>query len=476
MTARGYAWVIQDCRGRGESQGEYEPFRHDAEDGYDTIEWIAAQPWSNRRVGMYGVSALGMTANLAASLAPEPLQCTYVVVAPASARRQSVYVGGAYREELNDDWLQGQKVPDVSVRQRSIPPGDSFWDWREIPRFHSRMRARMYQVGGWYDPFVEGAIESFSGVQRRGVGRAAGGQRLVIGPWAHGPLEGDLKYRDAAPGKYVLPTEALRWFDLWLKDKDDGIGREDPVRYYLMGDTHNPKAPGNEWRTASTWPPPSRPRSYFLGPQRNLGESPPRDREHSISYIYDPTMPVPTIGGGNLVRGGKGPMDQRAIPERRDYLRFATATLDRALEVTGRILVDLYVESSARDTDFTAKLVDVYPDGYEALVCDGILRARYRQGLARPIPLQAGEVAHLRIDLSSTAMVFDRGHRIALHVSSSNAPRFEPNPNVFEKKDAAPVPAKNTIHLSTRRPSRLLLPVVREYAPVEEKPSVDEGE
>lgn len=462
FTKRGYAYVAQDCRGRFKSKGEYAPFRDDGPDGYDTVEWIAAQSWSNGKVGMAGGSALGITSHLAATQVPPHLVCAYVVVAESSARRETVYQGGVYRKELNDGWLTAQGALATIKLQTRTPPGAAHWDWREMRDFHSRIRIPIQEVGGWFDIFTQGTLDSFSGLQANGAGLAAGNQRLVMGPWAHGQLGGRLKFPNDRAGDFLNGEEVYRWFDRWLKGDSNGVEREPPVRYYLLGDPELPGAPGNEWRTAISWPPPSRPVSYFLRAGGSLSERIAGDAEGSSSYTYDPKDPVATAGGGNLILGGKGPMDQRVIKDRQDYLRFMTAPLETAVVVVGRVWVDLYVSSDAPDTDFTAKLVDVYPDGYEALLCDGILRARYREGLDREVPLEAGKTTLVRIDLWSTAIAFARGHRIAVHVSSSNDPRFDPNPNTGKplRADAETRTARNTIHHDAAHPSRILLPIL----------------
>jgi hypothetical protein len=461
-SARGYAFVSQDCRGKHGSSGRYDPFKTDAEDGHDAVEWAARQPWSNGKIGMIGGSALGITAQLAATQAPPHLLCAYVIVAEASARHQTVYMGGVYRKELNDGWLKAQGADfaiEDSVRQ---PPGSRYWDWREIPAFHDRIRIPIYQVGGWFDIFSQGSIDNFVGLQSRGAALAAGNQKLVMGPYAHGRLSGRLSFHDGDPAKALQSEDRFRWFDRWLKGIDNGIDREPPVRYYLMGDADDAAAPGNRWVDAASWPPPSRPLSFFLHPDRSLRREPPGEAGASIAYDYDPKKPVPTLGGANLVFMLKGPADQRAIGDRADYLRFQSAPLDAPLEVAGRVHADLWVESDAPDTDFAAKLIDVYPDGYEALLLDGILRARYREGYDREVWLERGKAVPIRIDLWSTAVVFNRGHRIALHISSSNDPRFDPNPNTARplRADAETRVARNTIHLSAERPSRLLVPMV----------------
>ncbi len=456
----GFAFVSQDCRGRFKSQGVYNPFRTDHHDGFDTVAWIAKQEWCNGKVGMLGGSALGITTNLAATQTPPHLVCGYVVVAPASARRNTVYMGGVYRKEMNDGWLTAMNSRATIDETMKHPPGSDHWDWREIPDFHNRIRIPICNVGGWFDIFAQGTIENFVGLQTRGVGLAAGNQKLVMGPIAHGQMGGRLKFPDGSRGKFGIDHQ-VRWFSRWLKGDDNGIDREPAVQYYLMGDTEDPNAPGNVWKQAVSWPPPSKPTSWFLQPDQVLAATAPATA-NSISYAYDPKTPVPTVGGANLIRGGKGPMDQRKIADREDYLRFQSDVLERPIEVAGRVTVDLYISSDAPDTDFVAKLIDVYPDGYEALLSDGIIRTRYREGLRREVMLQPGEVVKVRIDLWSTAIVFNKGHRIAVHISSSNDPRFDPNPNTGDPQRANKTTriAKNSIHLSRQHPSRLLLPVI----------------
>ncbi len=471
---RGFAFVAQDVRGKHRSKGEYAPFRTDHHDGYDAVEWVARQNWSDGKVGMWGGSALGITSNLAATQVPPHLKCAYVIVAGASARSQTVFMGGVYRKKLNDGWLMLQGAGNAIEANVGNPAGSSYWDWREIADFHHRIEIPIYNSGGWFDIFAQGTIDNFVGLQARGAGLAAGNQKLLMGPWAHGALGGRLKFPGARAEQALNADRAYRWFERWLKGVRNGIDTEPPVRYYVLGDSEDPKGPGNEWRTARAWPPPSRPVSFFLHPGSKLKRGEPAAEHHTSRYSYDPDDPVMTVGGANLF-GGKGPIDQRAIGERKDYLRFQSEVLERPLEVAGRVWVDLFISSDAPDTDFVAKLVDVYPDGYEALLGDGILRARYREGLQKEVFLKKEEVVRLRIDLWSTAIVFNKGHRIALHVTSSNAPRFEPNPNTGKplRADDEKRVARNAVHTGPSFPSRLLLPVVREY---EEEAAEDESD
>lgn len=461
--ANGYAFVIQDCRGTGQSEGKYMPFMDDHFDGYDTVEWAAKQPWSTGKVGMHGASAMGITANQAAIMAPPHLTAIYTMIAPSSAYQHAIYTGGIFRKEMNESWLKSQKtgpeVMDLTVRHYKY---DGYLDIREGRKHWEDVRVPAYNQGGWYDIFVQGNIDNFVGLQSSGGALAAGNQKLMMGPWGHGQVE-EVKY-PANSSSLGDNREALRWFDYWLKGVNNGVMDDPPVKYYVMGDTTDPKAPGNEWRTAQAWPVPAKLTSFFLSPKGLLSEKIVSEEKSSSAYQYDPKNPVTTIGGANLF-AKKGPMDQRATGERKDVLKFMTAPLEAPVEITGPLTVELWAESDCPDTDWMAKLVDVYPDGTERLVQDNGLRARFREGFDHEVFMKKGEVYKFKIDLWSTSLVFNKGHRIAVHVSSSNSPRFDPNPNTGKplRADDETRVANNTIHHSSKYPSRILLPVVRVY-------------
>lgn len=466
-TENGYAFVVQDCRGRFKSEGRYQPFMDDHFDGYDTVEWVAAQPWANGKVGMIGASAMGITANQASIVAPPHLVAMYVMVAPASAYQHAVYTGGVLRKEMNELWLKSQKADDLLGLTFQHYKDDGYLNIREGRLHWEKVQVPVYNWGGWYDIFLQGNIDNFVGLQHRGGGKALGNQKLMMGPWAHGQLE-EVKYPANASvdlmGSMRNASEPMRWFDYWLKGVRNGIMDEPPVKYYVMGDVTDPKAPGNEWRTAATWPVPAKITSYFLQPEGRLGELLVEEAKSSDTYKYDPKNPVPTIGGA-LLFGKKGPMDQRAIGDRKDVLKFQTPALEAPVEVTGPVTVELWAESDCPDTDWTAKLVDVYPDGTERLVLDSALRARFREGFDKEVFMKKGEVYKFKIDLWSTSLIFNKGHRIAVHISSSNDPKFDPNPNTGKpmRADNETRVATNTIHHSRTFPSRILLPIVKEF-------------
>ncbi len=458
-TKRGFALVTQDCRGRFKSEGQYRPFLDDPEDGYDTVEWIAKQKWSNGKVGMFGASAMGITSNLAAMANPPHLAAIFVMVARSSIYHQSAFNGGVFRKELNELWLKRMNADDVLLETFRHNVYDGFYDSNEMSKHWQKIHVPAYNYGGWYDIFSQGNVSSFVGLQAKGAGKARGNQKLMMGPWGHGAIE-EVKY----PANSVINVneEAMRWFEYWLKGIDNGIMREPAVKYYAMGDVSDPKAPGNEWRTSPTWPVASRITSYYLQPGGALGDKSPSVQESADAYQYDPKNPVPTIGGSNLFIK-KGPMDQRAVGDRKDVLKYMTPVLDSPVEVTGQIEAEIWAESDAPDTDFMVKLIDVYPDGTERLVLDSAFRARFREGFDREVFMKKGEVYKFKIDLWCTSLVFNRGHRIAVHVTSSNDPRYDPNPNTGKpmRADSETRVATNAIHHDRKHPSRILLPVAQ---------------
>ncbi|HMN46129.1 MAG TPA: CocE/NonD family hydrolase [Povalibacter sp.] len=463
----GYAFVVQDVRGKGHSQGEYRPFVDDRNDGYDTVEWVARQSWSNGKVGMTGASALGITANLAASAAPPSLVAAYVVVAPHSRFEEVTFMGGVVKEADTVGWMKRQGAGD------QVPPllKRVIWDerWNDV-EFHThldRVKIPMYNVGGWYDIFNIGNLRNFAYLQNRGAPGAKGNQKLLMGPFGHGALSGDLQYPQAgdirSPGG-AGPDQELRWFEYWLKGIDNGIMREPPVRYYRMAAARKGEASANnEYQTADNWPPQFAATRYYLQQDGGLATHVPKARKASTTYDFDPAHPVKTFGGANLTFE-RGPMDQRAVGQRQDYLRFSTGPLSEPVAITGPVTAELWVATDGLDTDFMAKLVDVYPDGYEALVLDAPIRLRYRNGRMKSDDakmMTPGKPEKVTIDLWATSLLFEKGHRIALHVTSSNSPRFDVNDNSGTAPGEPPQlrVAKNTVYFDRDRPSALVLPV-----------------
>jgi predicted acyl esterase len=466
-TEAGYALVLQDVRGRFRSEGDYAPYEGEIEDGYDSVEWVAAQPFSNGRVGISGASALGIHSNLAAAAAPPSLVAAFVVVAPASVFYQGRFIGGVFKRADGGGWMKSQGMSDEAIRAYAARAVlDERWLASDFLYHRHAVEIPIYNVGGWFDLFAAGSVDNFRYLQRYGAEGARGNQKLRMGAFGHGPvLAGDLAYPGEA-GLGATLGEELRWFDFWLKGEDNGIMREPAVTYYRMASARKGAASAdNGYQNAERWPPAgSRPLRLNLGSAGRLSSAAPGLEKSSSAYAYDPANPVPTVGGANLMLP-IGPADQRAVGERGDYLRFETAPLEKAVTVEGEIAAELWVSTDAPDTDFVVKLVDVYPDGYEALLADSILRTRFRNGRrARDVAfMEPDRIEKLEIDLGQTANRFGRGHRIALHVTSSNAPRFDPNPNTGAPLDSKPDElrvANNVIHHDASHPSALVISVV----------------
>ncbi len=374
--------------------------------------------------------------------------------------------------ELYDRWLWHLPLREMPVLQGLAPyyyewlahqPPDEYWQAVRVERRFRQMDLPAYNVGGWYDCWLRGSLVGFTGLQAQahtpGVRR---GQRLLIGPWVHGTPSGEI---DFGPQSVVdrLPIQ-VRWFDHWLKGVDTGMLDEPPVRLFVMG--------ANVWRDEWEWPlARTRYTPYYLhsGGHANtldgdgaLGPEPPGE-EPPDSYTYDPDDPVPSHGGRTLTTVTLGgAYDQRAVEARTDVLCYTTTPLAHDLEVTGPLTVTLYAASSAADTDWTAKLVDVHPDGYAQNVQEGILRASHRVAGAAPTPIRPAEVYEYTIDLWATSNLFKAGHRLRVEISSSNFPHWDRSPNVcapFGTADQV-VAARQAVFHDAARPSHILLPLI----------------
>jgi len=465
-TDAGYVYVVQDVRGKGNSEGDYIPFDREREDGYDTVEWAAKQPWSNGKIGMTGASAMGIATNQAATMNPPHLIAAYVIVAPHLRFDEATFMGGVFKQADVGNWMEGQGAGDqVPDTKREVVWSEKWKQKDTAPNLHN-VTIPMYNEGGWYDIFNYGSVRNFQYLQSFGAPGAKGRQKLTMGPFGHGNLTGDIAY----PGVDGLPMgnndKELRWFNYWLKGENNGIMNEPAVSYYMMASARKEKLSDlNGWKTAESWPPPNKPTRFYLQPQNKLDTSLPPKNSKGITYKFDPANPVATVGGANLTMA-RGPMDQREIKDRQDYLRFETDKLNEPLAIAGHVTAELWVTTDGPDTDFTAKLVDVYPDGYEAIVLDAPIRTRYREGRREQDVkmMEPGTPVKLTIDLWHTAITFEAGHKIALHISSSNSPRFDVNDNNGTAPGDPPNNrvATNTVLLDSEHPSAVVLPVLIE--------------
>ena len=464
---RGYALVSQDVRGRYASEGVDKPFEVDMPDGYDTVEWIAKQSWSNGKVGIFGTSAPGITSNLAAASNPPHLYAAFVTVAPDSLFYRSRFIGGIFKESHSGGWLRGQGISEEQIaayKKRAVL--DDKWRATDFLFHRHDVQIPIYNVGGWHDIYAEGSLYNYQYLQNEGHRNARGKQKLMMGAFGHGALQGDLEY----PGGGSLAgslDEQMRWWDFWLKGIDTGIMDEPPISYYMMASARKEQASTkNRMIQTDTWPPQHQQRRYYLHPNMSVSTQKPTVKSGAVTYAFDPENPVPTVGGQNLGRD-VGPRDQREIGQRQDYLRFETPVLERDLVVAGHIDMELWVATDGPDTDFMVKLVDVYPDGYEALILDYPLRTRFRHGQeADQVKMMTpGKTEKLVINMWSTAQTFEKGHKLAVHISSSNYPRFDINKNRGEALDdlqATPRTARNTVFFNADQPSAIVLPVVTE--------------
>jgi uncharacterized protein len=507
----GYTVVVQDTRGRFASEGEFMPMFQERTDGVDAIQWAAAQPWSNGVVGMFGGSYVGTTQWLPAQEHPEALQAIAPMVTFSDLYEGMQYQGGAKLlhglewslimvfETLQRHTAKGKALLpdlaglDMNAAVTHLPltdqpllrdlaphyhewlahplPGD-FWQAGSPSSAYEQITVPALNIGGWYDVFLWGTLQNYIGMRQRGGGEAVRQhQRLIIGPWSHMNNFGSYPERDFGMAASIRAIDLtgihLRWFDHWLKGIENGIDHERPVTLFVMGI--------DQWRTEDDWPlPDTRYRNYYLhsGGQANTlhgdGTLSPDlpDDEPSDTYLYNPLRPVPTVGGQVLIPGanGTGPRDQRQVEEREDVLVYTTPVLDRPIEVTGPVHLELFIASSVRDTDFTGKLVDVYPDGRAMILTEGILRARYHKSITEPELLELDTIYALRLDLWATSNVFLPGHRIRLEVSSSNFPRFARNTNTGgDTANEGPdqcMAAVNRIFHDTAHPSHLILPII----------------
>lgn len=459
-----YAITIQDMRGRYASEGIDSLYFSDGwgriRDGYDTIEWLAQQSWCNGKIGMFGASAMGITQYLTAGANPPHLRCCVVMVAASNLYEDAIFYGGEYQKALVNGWLKdvGREdlIPFFFTHHDYSPVYDPVnlstrWDSVNVPILH---------IGGWYDIFTQSILNAFMGIQDKGGPLAKGKQKLIMGPWVH-----DISRTSC--GELVFPnSDSMEFLDeiiTWMEEHLKGISPEKPlptVQYYLMGDPEMENSPGNRWIESASWPLPTTPVSMYLREGGALSFEHPAHTELPDHFDFDPNDPVPTIGGRNLNLPA-GAFDQRTVENRPDVLVYTSAPLTDSILVVGRIQVKLWASSDGWDTDFTAKLCDVYPSGKSMLITDGIIQARHQNSLEKEEFLVPNEPTEFCIDLWSTAIAFAPGHQIRVSISSSNYPRFEVNPNTGKSfGDFSEMRiARQTIYHDRLHPSAILLPV-----------------
>lgn len=501
--SHGYLTVVQDTRGRGASDGTFAPFVNEAEDGYDTVEWAATLEGSSGDVGMFGQSYDAMCQYLTVPLRPPHLRTATPVSAPIAYFDHCVYTSGAFnlawmlhyavinlvlrgpdsesalkelrgyvlhpddpaKRRIDPEVFRHRPLSDWGERLAGFAPyfadyvnhgaDDEYWQKLDMRRQLDDVRIPMLHVSSWYDGFQKGSIGAFTGASASGAEQA-----LIMGPWTHtiytDVSSGKAGESDFGPDAAIdLHAMQLDWFARHLKG-DSSVPAQPPVRIFVMGP--------NRWRDEREWPlarASSTP--LYLRAGGSLSWDQPGDEEPS-GYRYDPDDPVPTAGGHLLGVYGvpNGPFDQRPAARRPDVLVFDSEPLDTELEVTGPVTMTLHASSSAPDTDFVVKLIDLRPDGYAHPVSEGILRARFRDSQSEPALLTPGEVYELTIDLYALSHVFAAGHRLRVHVTSSDFPQWDANPNTADPFGAAAhaVIADQLVFHDAQRPSHIVLPVI----------------
>lgn len=535
--ARGYVFVAQDTRGRYQSEGIWHWLTDDGPDGVDTCEWIAAQPWSNARIGMFGTSYVGGTQHALAMEGSPYLKTVIPVDAVCNMGYASMRNAGAFElrfwnwimlnagrgsrasrdpaiaqvlrqmAENRRDYLAMLPLRRGTTPLRLAPEyeewlvnamqhgaNDEFWKQNNIVDYPEKYQdIPVYLVGGWYDSWAGNTVATYQALSRRLTSPVY----LIMGPWIHGAQDRSQHGQvDFGPEAAITDPLAwrLEWYDRWLKDRDNSVGKsppfQTPVRIFVMGtgDGHRTEKGhlfhGGYWRNEHEFPlARARQTAFYFHAGGLLSTQPPDPQGGSTSFVFDPRNPVPTIGG-NISSGDgillQGAWDQRGGPHvwnftqpiplsaRNDILVFQSEPLTEDIEVTGPIEVNLWIRSTATDTDFTAKLLDIYPpsadfpQGFDLNIADGILRARFRESLKYEKLMTPGQVYPITIRLYPTSNVFKANHRIRVDISSSNFPRFDVNPNTGEPLNDHRrwQIAVNTVLHDAEHPSHILLPIV----------------
>lgn len=472
LAEAGYVVALVNFRGTHLSEGTWVGYRAlgwgDLKDGYDMCEWLAKQKWCTGKVGTFGSSQGGFAQNFLAVTQPPHLTCQYMVDTGLSLFQEGYRIGGVTRPNRFLALAANCRNSDDNRRLLEEwfkhPNYDDYWKQEDCSLHFDKMNVPCFTIGSWFDFMNQGSIASFVGRQHSGGPNSRGKQQLIIGPWLHGRLNKGNKV-----GELVFPENAIwpenehmvRWFDHYLKGKDTGVEREPAVRYYVMGAVGEKDAPGNVWRTATDWPPQATATPLYLQAEGKLASIAPTTEKSSTSYVSDPLHPMQIAG-----TAFPGAKDARAFEQQAEVRTFTTEPLTEAVEWTGRIRAELFLSSTARDTDVLVRVSDVYPDGRSILICDYPRRARYREGFEHEALLEPGKVAKLEWDIGWISQVFNKGHRIRVTVASTGAPLYEPNPQTGGPHTieipAEAVKSENTIHHGRNYASRIVVPILRQ--------------
>ncbi|MGR8946919.1 MAG: CocE/NonD family hydrolase [Gammaproteobacteria bacterium] len=512
----GFAVVIQDVRARWASEGDvFFPYRDEEQDGYDTIEWLTKQDFSDGQVGCYGLSYMGGTSWLAAASGHRALKAISPTTAPNDFWRNHFWRGGVLNigtlamwalraigpaalmrakpntaemypmlvklfDQLDEFGEMMREVP-LDAFPPAFPDDDSvvpfFFEFLRHPvpdewtkqllfaNRHDQVTVPSLTIAGWHDLLLAADLEHFQGMKANaGSEQARHNSKLIVGPWAHGMFQhvvGEVDFGFRSNGMFLDLKEDLtklqvRWFARWLQGEQNGVEDEAPVKIFVQG--------LNRWRDEQEWPLKREVRTkFYLQEKQALSKSVPSRVNEPDNYIYDPNDPCPTCGGNTLLppQYTPGPINQAPLLHRRDVLQYTSAVLPQNTEVTGNVVAKLFASTSGTDTDWMIKLCDVHADGNTYNVCDGVIRAAFRNGHSLQ-PVTPNEVFEYDIDLWSTSYVFKAGHRIRILITSSDFPRYDRNPNTGEAPQSATnmSPAVQQIHHSVDRASFIELPII----------------
>lgn len=471
LAEAGYVVAMVNYRGAGKSEGPWRGYRAlgwgELKDGYDICEWLATQTWSTGKIGTFGSSQAGYAQNFLAVTQPPHLTAQYMVDTGLSLFHEGYRIGGTTRPQRFQSLSQVAREPEDNAKLLQEwyehPHYDDYWKDEDCSLHFDKMNVPCFTIGSWYDFMNQGSIASFVGRQHHGGPQSRGRQQLIIGPWLHGRLNKGYKVAELTYPENALWPEhdhMIRWFDHWLKGVDNGVEKEPAVRYYVMGAVGEKDAPGNYWRTADDWTATTGTVPLYLQQNGGLSGTKPSSPDATTSFVSDPRKPM-EIPGTSF----PGAADARAYEAQSEVRTFTTELLTEPVEWTGRIQAELFLSSTAPDTDIIVRVSDVYPDGRSILIVDYPWRLRYRDGLDHEVLMKPGEIVPVRFDVGWISQIFNRGHRIRVTISSTGAPLYEPNPQngrpltINCPEDA--VSAVNTIHHNQTSASRILAPVLK---------------
>ncbi|MAT15411.1 MAG: acylase [Planctomyces sp.] len=483
MAAAGYVVAGVNFRGTQESEGRYVGYRAlgwgEQKDGYDIVEWLAVQPWSNGKVGTFGSSQAGYAQNFLAVTQPPHLVCQYMIDTGLSLYHEGYRIGGTTRPERFKGMAAACRVPehnhDLMVEWYEHPTYDEYWQDEDCTRHFDKMNVPCFTIGSWFDFMCVGSVNSYIGRQHAGGPNSRGQQHLLIGPWLHGRFNKTNKFSDVnyPENAHVdVMRHMLAWFDFQLKGINNDLATAPAVQYYVMGAFDEEGAPGNIWRTAADWPVKTTSTDYYLSKDAKLTTAAPESDADTSTIKADPYHPA-TIPGTAF----PGARDARPFEEQENVLTFTTDVLDESVEWTGNVEAELYVSSDAPDTDFIVRVSDVYPDGRSILLVDMVRRARFRDGFESEKLMAPGEIYPVKYNVGWLSQIFNKGHRIRVTVASTGAPFYEPNPNTGEpltiETPEKQFVATNQIHHDRRYASKVIAPVFIKEAGDNEVISLD---